>query len=217
MCEIAILDPTKYNPQEIKGIAMTLYEAMHSSLGVVAVYDEGTKYTYGTYKAVDPDRDTLLNFMENSVSQGAHRVIIHGRMATTGSVCEHHAHPLEIDCPECDIDYLLHNGIVRGHHLLREQHEGIGHEYNTEVDSEAIAHDFGSVPTEFDGEQDLDFHTREPSFILLNEEAIFVQGTSRYRLSKHCEMALSYRRDFGPDASEEDYSRVIMTPTEAEA
>lgn len=213
MCEIAILNPRKHSPQEIKGIAMELYERMRSSLGVVGVFDVDGRFEYDTYKAVEPDRDDLLGFMDDVCANGAHRVIIHGRLATCGANTKEHAHPLKVDCPECDIDYVIHNGVVGRRRAVVEQHEQLGHEYNTMVDSEVIAHDFGRVPLSFD-EDDLDHHGRERGFILLNEEAIFIHG-AKYRLSKQAEMALHYRR-FGPSKNADNYNRIIMTPSEAE-
>lgn len=213
MCEIAIIDPDKYSPHEIKGIAMELYESMRSSLGVVAVHDNDGKFDYDIYKAVEPDRDDLLDFIEEVDESGANRVIIHGRLKTHGANTKEHAHPLKVDCEECNIDYVLHNGVIGGYDYAKEQHEQVGHEYNTEVDSEIIAHDFGKVPESFD-EGGLDLHERERAFILLNENAMFIHA-ARYRLSKQAEMSL-YRRDFGPNSNADDYNRVIMTPAETE-
>lgn len=216
MCEIAILDPSEHSAYELKGVAVELYESMHTSLGIMAVYDpdDKEKFEYDIYKAVDPDVDDVLSFVKKAQDEGALRLIIHGRLGTHGVASEKNAHPIEIDCGECDIDYIIHNGIVGMHYKLRQRHESEGHTYNTEVDTEAIAHEFGQVPDSFDEELNHDTFDREPAYILLNEDAIYIHG-SRYHLTKHATMAHKYR-DFSPNRTEEDYQRVIMTPTGGE-
>jgi predicted glutamine amidotransferase len=210
MCEIAILRPAEYSPVKLKEVAMELYESMRSSLGVVAVYNKGDHFDYSIYKSINPEREALLNFVETE--HDAHRLIIHGRLATQGAVTVEHQHPLEVDCPECDVDYVIHNGVVHSYTYEQRQHISDGHEYSTEVDSEVIAHNYGSVPTDFDGGVP-EHHDHQPSFILMNDDAIFIHGSRGYHLTEYATMTRTHR-SFGPVDSQDDYQRVIMTPTE---
>lgn len=213
MCEIAVLDPSRYSSSELKSAAVTLYDSMRSSLGVVAVKEneDRTKFEYDTYKAVVPDKEVLLEFIEETKEESV-RIIIHGRMATHGAVTVEHSHPLEINCDECNVDYLIHNGVVPGFEYERGQLTNEGHNFTTEVDSELIAHDFGEVPNQFEGFEDL-YH-REPGFLLLNEDRIFIHA-SRYQLTNDARMAHGHR-DFGPDRREKNFFRVLYYPEESE-
>jgi len=211
MCEIAVLDPSEYSSQRLTEAAMDIYRTQRSSLGVVLAreVDDRTRFEYDIYKAVEPDRQELYDFI-NELADGATRCLIHGRLATHGEISEKHAHPLEIDCEQCNIDYLLHNGIVYQHEKVRAAHEDHGHTYHTEVDSEVIAHDFKTVPTDFEHDGIAERHSREPAFILMNDKRIFVRTSGVYCLAEDGTMAQS-RREVGP-ALESDYREVILQP-----
>lgn len=215
MCEIAILDTQQYSPGELKAAAVTLYESMGPSLGVVAVHDneEEGRFDYDIYKAVVPDREDVFSFVDRAREEGAFRLIIHGRLATHGEINKENAHPIEIDCSECDIDYLLHNGVISTYRRDKSAMEELGHEFSTDVDSEVIAHAFQQIPDGFDTEQDLDHYSWQPAYILLSEDKVFIHGR-RYRLSNRGTMAHGHR-DFGPDRSDEDYESVILSPSNA--
>lgn len=189
---------------------MEIYRTMHSSLGVMIVRDPSDVdgFRFDVYKAVEPEHPELSSFLEGALMDDVERVIIHGRLATHGDVNEQNAHPIRIDCDECDIDYLLHNGVISRHERIRPQQQAEGHSLKTDVDSEVIAHSFGDVPRNLET-TDLNQHGYQPAFILANREAIYIRS-SRYLLSENGRMARA-RRQFAPH-TDEDYDAVIMTP-----
>ena len=67
----------------------------------------------------------------------------HSRWATTGGVCEKNAHPHEYNG-----FYVVHNGIVENYKELKEDLIKKGHEFNSDTDTEVIAHLIGE---EFNG------------------------------------------------------------------
>lgn len=212
MCELTVLDPRKYTTPNLTEIAMQFYRQQGDSIGLVYVREseDRTKFEYDIFKAVEPKRAAMADFL-GQVGNGAVRLIIHGRMATHGERDMDGAHPIEVDCPECNIDHILHNGIVTQHRQLRKHHEQTGHQYQTNVDTEAIVHDYGTVPENFEYETEYGQHDRQPAFVLLNEERVFIRTSGSYDLSRQGELARS-RRTFGPESADADYREVILTP-----
>lgn len=187
---------------------------MRHSLGVVIVRDpdDVDGFRYDIHKAVDLNYNHLSSFLEGAMLDDVERVIIHGRLATQGDVNLRNAHPLEIECAECDIDYVIHNGVMSRYERMQREFEDNGHHFTTDVDSEVIAHSFEEVPTDMD-EVNLQQHGYQPAFLLLNENAIYIRS-SRYQLSEDGQMSKDYR-EFGPDvAGSENYDAVIMTPNQ---
>jgi glutamate synthase domain-containing protein 1 len=206
MCELAILDPEQYSPEQLRDSAMEIYTSMRSSLGIVVASLTDGQYEYDIYKAVRPDEAAVEQFLRDT-TEDAYRVIIHGRLATTGAVNEQNAHPLAIDCPECDVDFVLHNGCFWQEEVVRREHVSDGHEYSTPVDSEIIAHEFGTVPTE--PMPDAADKFREPCIVLLNSDSIYVQTDGySYNMTGELELACS-RRDVGPARDENEYQNVV--------
>lgn len=209
MCEVAMLSPDSYSTEQIFNAAKRLYEQMGSSLGVVAVIDRNGSYSFPFYKAVTPDEEEVKRFVRKHHGTAA-RFIIHGRLATHGGRDYDAAHPIEIDCGGCDIDYVIHNGVVYNHNKIRSR-TAADHDYTTDVDSEVIAHDYGSVPESFDNL--IHEYEREPCYILLSPDRILIHTTHRYNMTEDAEFA-KLGRTFGPDSDDEShYQDIIMTPT----
>lgn len=209
MCEIAIFDPDRTTPRIVSEVAIDLYRSQGDALGVVAVRSEDNYFDYEIYRATEPEEHEVFDFVEDLYDE-TYRFILHGRMATSGDRTVEEAHPIEIECEACDIDYVLHNGIVAQYEYERNQLERIGHEFSTDVDSENIAHRFQTISTEL---EELDNpYPREPCYILLSSNAILVTASARYHLTDDLRLSCSYRR-YGPDRREGEYGRLLVTPT----
>lgn len=209
MCEIAIVDPAEAEAGVIASEAMDIYETQRSSLGLVAVYAGDDGLEYNTYKAVVPDEESVWEFVTENAEAGW--LIIHGRMATAGGVSEESAHPIEIDCDCCDVDYVLHNGVIGRHEQHIELLEGEGHDFTTQVDTEIIAHEWGSVPDLRD--EDLsDYEVfRQPAYILLNDDTMFIYSSNKYHMDEDGYMATKWRSQVGPAASDDNYQAITIS------
>lgn len=203
MCEIAIIDPSEYSTVEIMEFAIQIYESQRSSLGVALVYLEDDHFEYDVYRSTDPEMEELGNFFAGLTD--VHRVIIHGRMATHGATIDEHSHPLALDCDECEIDYVVHNGIVGRNERAIEQFEENGHNLSTGVDSEMIAHQYGEIPERTD--EDPGFFDREPGFVLMNETEIYVHANRHYHLTEDLRMATTWQ-EWAPERGETDLAKL---------
>lgn len=206
MCEVAILSTEKHSVEEMSRAAMSLYKSMRTSLGVVSVANVDGEYDYEIYKSLDPELENVENFIADRHDE-ALRFILHGRLATHGSREIEGAHPIQIECDECEVDYIVHNGIVRDHKQIRAQAEVRGHEFRTDVDTEAIAHRYGETPSEID--DILTQFEHEPCYILMQKDKMLIHAGSRYNLTEDGRLAQS-RREFGPNKGK--YKDLIMEP-----
>lgn len=198
MCEIAILDPEQISSSIVLQVAQNFHEEQGDGVGIVVVINKGDRFEYKTYKSTAPHWQTINSFLGRNY-QDAWRIIVHGRYATEGDVNRKNAHPLEINCDECEFDYVIHNGSVRNYrHLKTNLHSD--HTYNTDVDSEAIAHDVGTLPEDLD---DLSINTYnirgKLNYILLSANGIFIRTNSIYHLGENMTMTCSWSKFKDPE------------------
>lgn len=204
MCEIAIIDPREYQPGEQFTLAMELYERMRDGLGLCYVKDSDDGLEYTIYKDTTPDENELATFIEANHDSNV-RAVIHSRLKTHGEVSVTNCHPLKVECDECDVDYVAHNGVLRNHVNLRRECESAGHDIETQVDSELLAHQYGSVPTDFEGY----IHQRgQPAYILMNSDAMYVYSGRGYTMAEDGQMARA-TASIDVDA-EQDYQQFIL-------
>jgi len=214
MCEIAIFGNDEYSTEQLVKYSMDIYRSQRDSLGIVSVEesDDRSKFQYHTYKALEPRREDVRSFIQ-SHRDDSRRLIVHGRLATHGAVEIEHAHPIEIECSVCDVDYVVHNGVCYTSRSVKRVHKNRGHDYTTNVDSETIAHEYGDVPTSFEDETDL-LTGFQPGYILLNEDAMYINNGGRYHLTEYGHMAKP-NRPFARDELKSNYVELIITPTNA--
>lgn len=145
MCEIVVLDPERTDNESIHQLGALLLEEQGDGLGVLAVQTDGEEFTYEVYRHTNPSWWAFEQFLRRTRSS-TWRYVIHGRASTGGGVKRDHAHPLPVDCPECEAEWVVHNGSVRNEQQNRASLTGAGHSFETEVDSEIIPHKVGSLP-----------------------------------------------------------------------
>lgn len=211
MCEIAVLDTSRFSTQELVNYAMELYRTNQTALGIVAVYENDGSFKYEELKSFEPDVEDVKTFL--AAFDDSIWTIIHARLATHGKEKSLTAtHPIHTDCNECTIDSIIHNGVFTDY-KIRGDSINEGHEYKTRVDTETIAHLFSDVPETIDeAEETLEKYpgiARQYGFILLGESRIYFYG-NRYEINEAGEM-YHRQRPFANESTENDYQQMIVT------
>lgn len=185
MCEIAVVDPERVSIQQSHQLAGTFYEEQEDAVGVLAVLDDGDEFSYDTYKSTNPHWQTLHEFLDRYYDhEDIYRLVIHGRNGTSGEQNRASAHPIEINCPQCDVDWIIHNGSVRGDDPKRGGHTSQGHDYTTKVDSEVIAHTVKAIPDSTENLKHSTYNVKgNLNYLVFAKEGILVHVRSKYHLS----------------------------------
>lgn len=199
MCEIAVIDPERCNITVTQQIAAKFFEEQGDGVGIVAVKRNGDSFEYNTYKSTTPHWQTLYAFLSRNVDD-TWRFVVHGRAGTCGGVNREAAHPISVDCDQCEFDYVVHNGSVRNHRNTRAGLIGSGHEFTTEVDSEVLAHKVSELPetVEDHGRKTYSFRGNL-NYLLFSEDGILVRVSSKYHLTDDFVMTCSRRSFDEPD------------------
>jgi glucosamine--fructose-6-phosphate aminotransferase (isomerizing) len=103
----------------------------YDSVGVAAFDDDKT------YWWKDPGNFASVEFTIRKKVKKGKRGIGHTRWATHGKPSHHNAHP-HFGCS--DRFAVVHNGIIENHRELRRKLTDIGHKFQSETDTEVIAH-----------------------------------------------------------------------------
>lgn len=178
MCEIFIIDPEHNEPDLIESNAADMFDSNPDGIGLTAVYKDGESFDYKVYKAPNYSPAAVRTFIEKY--QDAWRMIVHARLATHGDTKARQTHPIQVDCEQCDIDYVIHNGVVNAEDRERNVLMDDGHFFNTLVDSEVIAHEQSTVPEDIE-ELEGTALSGSLNYILLSEDQILVRSGGRYR------------------------------------
>lgn len=217
MCEMMIIRPEKYSNESIVDAIMDIYTRMGDGLGIIALKStpEGKRFDQRVYKAENPSRKEVKIFTKynNSVDL----LFVHGRLATSGNVGEEQTHPIKIDCNKCDIDRIMHNGVALNVPVQT------GHNINTSVDTEELAHYTEEVPKKVFEKLPAPYQ-RQSAVALFNDRRVFVMSSYKYRHYKNGEMATyniadsldrQSEKGFG-DGGSSEIAQMVITPEVSE-
>lgn len=180
MCEISIIDPSANSIDRLVDVTKAMFKRNNDGVGLVGVYPEGDQFRYTSFKSTEFDKNSVAGFFGGN--QDAWRVIAHCRLATHGDVVDDNVHPLEIEDERCDANMVVHNGVVTGYQSWRQSLEAEGHDFNTDVDSEVIAHHLNDIPESIEDLDEEDFGlTGSLNFLLLGDERILVRSGYKYQ------------------------------------
>lgn len=199
MCEIATVDPERTSPEQAHQLAGNLYHEQGDGLGMVVVKrnEEENKFEYDTFSQVNPHWQTWWAFIRRNWDD-AWRVFIHGRKLSTGEVNRDSTHPINVDCPKCQAQHVLHNGTIRNHEKIRKGLKRNDHEFNTDVDSEVIAHKVGEFPETID---DVNRETHDVrgsvNYMLFSEDKILIHTQRKYYVTDDLIITCRNRKDSG--------------------
>jgi len=196
MCEIMVVGDG--STDNIINGAKKMYQRNTDGVGIVAVYAGEEEFHYDVYKAETPDWRNARKFVNYHEPW---RFIVHARLATAGGTGYEETHPIKITDSNVDINYVVHNGHVQDYRL-RDNLKSDGHEFNTGVDSEAIAHAHGSLPqTLSDDDFDEPNISGQLHYLLLGDERILIRDGGKYYIDDS--MRMSCRADWVTDGFDE--------------
>lgn len=195
MCEIAVIDPEQASIESAQQIAGTFHEEQGDGLGVLAVIPDGDKFDYKVWKSTTPHWQSLYAFYKRNYDD-AWRFVIHGRAKTSGEVNHETSHPIHVDCDLCDIDWVVHNGHVRRYSDKQEELIAEGHDLNTGVDTEVIAHKVGFIPDTVEHHRGATYGIYgNLNYLCFAEDGILVRmGEDRYCMSDDFTITCSFSR-----------------------
>ncbi len=131
MCGIVGYCGTKSaQPILVDGLKRLEYRG-YDSAGLSVMQQNGIATVKTTGKV-----EELVNRLKDNSLEGS-MGIAHTRWATHGSPTELNAHPHQGCLSKVSV---IHNGIIENHFKLRKELEGKGHEFQSETDSEVLAH-----------------------------------------------------------------------------
>ena len=120
-------------PMLIEGLSRLEYRG-YDSAGIAVLNGTGTDSNIRRVRAVG--RVAEMQNKANAESLTGLVGIGHTRWATHGGVTESNAHP-HVSCGEIAV---VHNGIIENHDEQRSRLTGLGYEFESQTDTEVIAH-----------------------------------------------------------------------------
>lgn len=200
MCEIFIIDPKNNENELIEANASDMFDKNPDGIGLVAIDrdEDNWEFEYRTWKSAGYNSEKVMDFIE--AEEDAWRLIVHARLATCGETNAAQAHPIMMDCEECDVSAVIHNGVVSNdqtwYNVLIEE----GHNFRTEVDSEVIAHEHNHIPQDIDEMEEPEL-SGSLNYILLQKDAILVRSGSRYKDAESLKMGKTTRIEWDEELS----------------
>jgi predicted glutamine amidotransferase len=230
MCEIAVFDPSRTDPQTAADATLSMFRHNSDGVGVVSARREGDTWSFDVCKNTtmwvktdEPStvaaKDPILKHMWKTADHDLW--FVHARLATHGETSHETAHPLDV-CPKSGWDMVIHNGVVRNYERLKDrQVEGSVPQLSTAVDSEIIpwyVTDTGSA-------QEPPKHGNMKgslNYVVFRDGVAFAHFGPRYQVDDMGRVATCYREEpwptgdsathtwvrYGPDTT--DVSRVAF-------
>lgn len=198
MCEIAVLDPERTDDQSIHQLASTFFEEQGDGLGILSIQSDEETFTYDAYRHSEPDWFQFHKFL-NRTRDETWRYVLHGRSLTNGKAIRDNAHPIPIDCPKCDSEWVIHNGSVRSHKEKRGGLTSQGHTFSSNVDTEVIAHTISELPDSTDDLDDETYNLKgNLNYLLFSEDKIFCRLAAKYYVTDDFVVSCRTRRTKNP-------------------